>query len=113
MIVDDVIITVSGGNGGKGIVRFNKTKMSLGPTGGSGGKGGDVFLKGVSDIAALRQFRFKKNLQAEHGQDGKFQLNDGHDGKDLILLVPVGTVLYNLDNKSNIEIVKIGQTELI
>lgn len=44
MIIDDVVITVAGGNGGNGVVRFNKTKMSLGPTGASGGRGGDVFL---------------------------------------------------------------------
>src|SRR3989344_783790 len=113
MIIDDVKITITGGSGGKGIVRFNKTKMSLGPTGGSGGKGGNVFLKGVSDLGALRQFRFKKNLKAENGQDGKFQLNDGRVGKDLILLVPVGTVVHNLDTKQDIEIIKIGQTELI
>ncbi len=113
MIIDDVTITVSGGSGGKGIVRFNKTKMSLGPTGGSGGTGGDVFLKGVSDLGALRQFRFKKNIKADDGQDGKFQLNDGHAGKDLILLVPVGTVMHNLDTKQNVEIIKIGQTELV
>ena len=47
MIIDDVTITVTAGNGGNGIVRFNKTKMSLGPTGGNGGNGGDVFLQGV------------------------------------------------------------------
>lgn len=113
MIIDDVTITVSGGSGGKGIVRFNKTKMTLGPSGGSGGKGGDVFLKGVSDLGALRQFRFKKNVKAEDGQDGKFQLNDGHAGKDSTLLVPVGTVIHNLDTKQDIEIVRIGQTELV
>src|SRR3989344_3390060 len=108
MIIDDVKITITGGDGGKGLVRFNKTKMSLGPTGGSGGKGGDVFLQGVSDLSALRQFRFKKDLKAENGQDGKFQLNDGHNGKDLILLVPVGTVMHNLDTEKTIEIIKIG-----
>ncbi len=121
MIIDDVTIIATGGSGGKGIVRFNKTKMSLGPTGGSGGKGGDVYIKGVSDLGALRQFRFRKVLEAESGHDGKFQLNDGRDGEDLILLVPVGTVMHNLDTKpfgsaqgrQTIEITKIGQTELI
>src|SRR3989344_3702357 len=113
MIIDDVIITVAGGKGGNGTVRFNKTKMSLGPTGGSGGRGGSIFMKGVSDIGALRFFRFKKDLRADDGQDGKFQFNDGHDGEDLILFVPVGTVIHNLDNKRDIEITKIGQTELI
>jgi len=121
MIIDDIIITATGGEGGNGIVRFNKTKMSLGPTGGSGGKGGDIFIKGVSDLGALRQFRFKKDLKAESGKDGKFQLNDGKDGEDLVLLVPVGTVVHNLttqpfksaQDKQNIEIIKIGQTELV
>lgn len=113
MIIDDVIITVAGGRGGNGVVRFNKTKMSLGPTGGSGGKGGDVFVQGVSDLGALRQFRFKKELKAKDGQMGKFQLNDGHNGEDLTLLVPVGTVIHNLDTRQIIEITKIGQIELL
>ncbi|OGZ65599.1 MAG: hypothetical protein A3C06_00655 [Candidatus Taylorbacteria bacterium RIFCSPHIGHO2_02_FULL_46_13] len=113
MIIDDVIISVRGGNGGDGVVRFNKTKMSLGPTGGDGGKGGDVYMKGVSDLNALRQFRFKKELEAQNGQMGKMQLNDGHDGEDLILLVPVGTIIHNLVTKKTIEITKIGQIELV
>jgi len=113
MIIDDVIITVRGGNGGDGVVRFNKTKMALGPTGGDGGKGGDVYMKGVSDLNALRQFRFKKELEAENGQMGKMQLNDGHDGEDLVLLVPVGTIIHNLVTKKTIEITKINQIEMV
>lgn len=113
MIIDDVIITVAGGKGGNGVVRFNKTKMSLGPTGASGGHGGSVFMRGVSDLTALRQFRFKKVLEAENGENGKFQLNDGRAGKDLILLVPVGTVIYNVTTGKKIEITQIGQTELV
>lgn len=113
MIIDDVVITVIAGKGGDGVVRFNKTKMSLGPTGGSGGKGGDIYMQGVSDLNALRQFRFKKELKAEKGQTGKFQLNDGHDGQDLVLFVPVGTVISNFIDKRKLEITKINQRELI
>ncbi len=113
MIIDDITITVTGGKGGDGIVRFNKTKMSLGPTGAAGGRGGDVYLEGVSDLSALRQFRFKKVLEAESGENGKFQLHDGHAGKDLILLIPVGTVAQNLHNKKTLEIIKIGERHLI
>ncbi len=113
MIIDDVTIKVSGGNGGDGVVRFSKTKMTLGPTGGNGGKGGDVYMKGVSDLNALRQFRFKKELAAKNGQMGKFQLNDGHNGEDLVLLVPVGTIIHNLVTKRSMEITKIGQLELM
>lgn len=113
MIIDEVVITVAGGNGGNGVVRFNKTKMSLGPTGASGGRGGNVFLEGVSDLSALAYFRFKKELSAENGEHGKFQLNDGRAGKDLTLLVPVGTVVHNLTKNTTLEITKIGQRELV
>jgi GTP-binding protein len=113
MIIDDVAITVAAGNGGNGIVRFNKTKMSLGPTGGNGGNGGNVFLQGVSDLTALKQFRFRKDLKADNGETGRNQLHDGANAKDLMLLVPVGTIAHNLKNGHTIEITNIGQTELI
>jgi len=113
MIIDDVKITVIAGHGGKGLVAFSGTKMSQGPTGGNGGKGGSVFIEGVSDLGALRQFRFKKENKAKDGQNGKSQLNDGYDGEDLILFVPVGTVAHILHTRKNIEINKIGQRELV
>ena len=113
MLVDDVTIKVAAGNGGKGIVAFNKTRMSLGPTGGSGGKGGDIYLKGSSNLSALKQFRFKKDLKAENGGDGKQQNNDGVTGKDLILIVPVGTIVHNLTTKTKSEVVKINELVLV
>ncbi|OGZ73843.1 MAG: hypothetical protein A2908_01340 [Candidatus Staskawiczbacteria bacterium RIFCSPLOWO2_01_FULL_38_12b] len=113
MIIDDVTITVTAGNGGNGIVRFNKTKMSLGPTGANGGNGGDVYLQGVSDLTALKQFRFRKVLQANDGETGQNQLHDGANAQDLTLLVPVGTIAHNLKTKQDIEITKIKETILI
>ncbi len=113
MIIDDVVITVTAGNGGDGVVRFNKTKMSLGPTGGNGGNGGDVYLQGVSDLTALKQFRFKKDLKADNGGVGQNQLHDGANAKDLTLLVPVGTIAHNLKSGISLEITQIGQRELI
>jgi len=113
MIVDEIKITVAGGKGGDGMVTFSKVKMSQGPTGGSGGNGGNIFLEGVSDLGALRQFVFKKNVKAGDGQNGKSALNDGHNGKDLVLYVPVGTVCCNITKGRNFEITKIGQRELI
>src|SRR3989338_1705224 len=95
MLIDDVKIKVAAGDGGKGAGAFNKNLMSLGPAGGSGGKGGSVFAEGVSDLSALNQFRFKKELIAENGQEGRNQFKDGHDGKDLVLKFPVGTVIHN------------------
>ena len=113
MLVDDVKIKIHAGNGGQGAVAFNKNMMSLGPTGASGGNGGSVYVEGVSDIGALRQFRFKKDLEAQRGGDGRGQFRDGLDGKNLILKVPLGTVIHNLTNGKDIEITKIGETALL
>lgn len=113
MIIDDVKINITAGHGGRGLVVFNKTKMALGPTGGSGGNGGSIFLQGVSDLGALRQFRFKKDIKAENGENGRNQLHDGHNANDLILFVPVGTVCHNITKRRDFEITKIGQLELV
>jgi GTP-binding protein len=113
MIVDDVKITVTAGSGGKGQATFSKVKWAIGPTGGSGGDGGNVYIEGVSDISALRQFRFKKDHFAENGENGKSALHDGRNAKHLTIYVPAGTVCHNLTNHTDIEITKIGQRELI
>ncbi len=113
MLIDDVSIRISAGHGGKGSVAFNKTLMNLGPAGGSGGKGGSVYVEGVSDLSALGQFRFKKEFSAEDGLYGRDQFRDGHDGKDLILNVPVGTIAHNLTTGKDIEIEHVGERVLI
>ena len=113
MLIDDVTIKVRAGHGGKGGVYFNSNLMSLGPTGGRGGNGGNVFVEGVSDLGALRQFRYKKEIIAEDGENGKKKLNDGTAGEDIILKVPVGTVLHNLDVGKDKEITKVGEKVLI
>lgn len=109
MLIDEVAIKVKAGNGGKGTVAFNKNIMSLGPAGGSGGDGGSVYFQGVSDLNALNQFRYKKELTAENGKDGKIQFNDGRNGQDLVLKVPVGTIIHNLSTGQDIEIISTGQ----
>lgn len=113
MLIDDVKIKVKSGNGGRGAVAFSKVKMNLGPTGGNGGQGGNVYFVGVSDLSTLSQFRYKKELVAENGNNGEGKHSDGADGKDLLLLVPVGTVIHNLTSKKNLEIVSVGQSLLV
>ena len=113
MLIDDVTIRVRAGNGGKGAVAFQKSRFALGPTGGSGGEGGSFYFVGVSDLSALKQFRFKKAVQAEDGGNGKGEFVDGPKGRDVIFKIPVGTVITNLDKKEKIEIVKIGEPVLI
>lgn len=109
MLIDDVKIKVKAGHGGRGAVAFNKNLMSLGPAGGSGGHGGSIFAEGVSDLSALNHFQHKKEFEAENGFYGRDQFKDGHDGKDMILKVPVGTVIHNLNNGEKVEITKIGE----
>lgn len=113
MLIDDVQITIKAGKGGDGAMAFNKIKMALGPTGASGGKGGDVYLEGVSNLSALTQFRYKKVLTAENGMNGKTQFNDGHNGDDLVLKIPIGTVVHNLTTNQELEVITIGQKLLI
>ncbi|OHA50551.1 MAG: hypothetical protein A3A97_03185 [Candidatus Terrybacteria bacterium RIFCSPLOWO2_01_FULL_40_23] len=109
MLVDDVTIKVQAGDGGKGAVAFHKTKMSLGPAGGSGGDGGNIYFEGISDLGSLQQFRYRKEFFAQSGKLGGHQLNDGPNGEDIILKVPVGTVIHNKTKGTNSEITKIGE----
>jgi GTP-binding protein len=113
MLIDEVTIKVRAGNGGKGAVAFNKNLMSLGPAGASGGKGGSVYARGVADIGALRQFRFKNEFEAEDGGDGRGQFRDGKTGADLVFKLPTGTVVHNLTNGSDIEIREVGERVLL
>jgi len=89
MFIDDITIKVSAGDGGRGNVSFNSNMMSNGPTGGSGGNGGSVYLEGDSNLNLLNNLRLKKNIKAVSGQNGNPQFRDGNNGKDLILKVPV------------------------
>jgi GTP-binding protein len=113
MLIDDITIKVSAGHGGTGCAAFNKNLMSLGPAGGNGGKGGSVYFEAISDLGALRQFRFKKEVSAPNGRDGKGHFCDGPDGKDSIIKLPVGTVIHNLDTQEESELTKVGQKILI
>lgn len=109
MLIDDITIKAVAGNGGDGTVSFNKNMMSLGPTGASGGTGGNVWVEGVADIGALFRLKHAKVFKAEDGGVGGRQFNDGKDGEDLIIKVPVGTVIHNLDTHEDKEITKIGE----
>ncbi len=113
MLIDDVKIKVRAGHGGKGAVAFNSNLMSLGPTGARGGDGASVYVEGVADLNALNHFQRKRDIKAKDGEDGRPQFRDGHKADDLILMVPVGTVIHNLTTGKDSEILIIGQRELI
>lgn len=113
MLIDEVQLKVKGGDGGDGICSYKNAKMERGPTGGDGGRGGDVYLLGVSDLSALRQFRHKKRFAAKSGVAGSNRTQDGANGEDMILKVPVGTVARNLDLGEDYEITKVGEKKII
>lgn len=113
MLIDEVTIKVAAGNGGKGAVAFNKNLNQYGPVGGSGGRGGSVYLESSSDLSILNKFRFKKEFAAKNGEDGRAQFRDGASAEDLILQIPLGTVIHNLTTGSEQEVVTIGERVLI
>lgn len=95
MLIDDVTITVRAGRGGDGSAHLKRNAQTAkgGPDGGNGGNGGAVYFEGIDDIAALREFRFKKKLEAENGVSGGRQNLYGRNGEDLIIKVPFGTIV--------------------
>ncbi len=100
MFVDYVEITVTGGRGGDGIVAFRREKYvpKGGPSGGDGGKGGDVVLRADENMSTLRDFKYRKQFKAENGGKGGGSLKSGTDGEDCIIPVPVGTLVKDLDS---------------
>lgn len=113
MLIDDVTIQLQAGKGGKGAVAFNKSKNAKGPNGGNGGDGGSIYMEGVSDLSALNRFRFKKVIEAEAGKDGRGDFVDGKRGPDLVLNVPIGTVIHNLTRQKDAEITRVGERVLV
>jgi len=109
MLTDDITITAHAGKGGDGLVAFAKTKMSLGPTGGSGGRGGNVIAHAVTDLGALRRYRNQKDFFGNDGKDGGQNNCEGANGEDAVLRVPVGTVIHDCETGEKQELTKPGQ----
>lgn len=98
MFVDEVKVFARAGHGGKGAVAFHREAYipKGGPSGGNGGRGGDVILEADHDLNNLIQQFFVPNLLAENGQGGMGKGMDGKAGKDLIIKVPCGTIVWRL-----------------
>ena len=97
--IDEVIITVQSGNGGRGCVSFRREKYVPrgGPDGGDGGKGGDVILKSTARLRTLYPFQFKRQFKAQNGAHGQGQQKSGRNGSDLTIEIPPGTVVKDAD----------------
>lgn len=99
MFVDETEIFVKGGDGGAGCVSFRREKYVPrgGPDGGDGGHGGSVYLEAAPALTTLLDYRYERHYQAERGQHGKGANRQGASGRDLVLRVPVGTVVHDRD----------------
>ena len=101
MFIDYTEISAKAGDGGKGAVAFRREKYvpKGGPSGGNGGKGGDIIVEAHHNLFTLLDFRYKKHYKADSGDMGGSSLKDGKSGKDVIIKVPVGTIIKNADSK--------------
>lgn len=99
MFVDEVIITVKAGNGGDGSAAFRREKFIQfgGPDGGDGGDGGSVIFLADSNINTLIDFKFKKLFKAQNGENGQKKQMYGKTGEDLVIKVPVGTQVRDIE----------------
>ncbi|MDA0937323.1 MAG: GTPase ObgE [Bacteroidetes bacterium] len=100
--VDYVKLTVSSGNGGKGSAHLHREKYIAkgGPDGGDGGRGGHVIIRGNKNLWTLYSFKFKRHFMAGHGGDGSKNRSSGAQGADVIVEVPLGTVVRDAETNT-------------
>jgi len=114
--IDEAKIRVEAGNGGNGCCSFLRLKFMPhgGPDGGDGGNGGSIYLQADEGINTLVDYRYARIHQAEHGEKGHGRNASGKAGKDLILRVPVGTMVYDEDTDELIaDLAQNGQKQCV
>ena len=103
--IDEAAITLEAGNGGDGIIAWRREKYvpKGGPAGGDGGRGGDIVLEATPNLGTLVDFRFKKVFRADSGHAGSQSNKSGKAGEDMVIPVPVGTLVYraSVDGEGN------------
>lgn len=114
--VDEAFIKVQAGNGGRGCVSFRREKFVPfgGPDGGDGGDGASVYLRAAPGINTLADFRISRTYRAQHGTGGSSRDCTGRGGEDLVIPVPVGTVLEDMDTAEVLgDLTRVGQSVLV
>lgn len=114
--VDEAVISVTAGNGGNGCISFRREKYIPfgGPNGGNGGNGGSIYLQADAAINTLINYHYKKLFQAESGQPGEGANKTGRSGRDLRIIVPIGTTVSDANTGELIgDLVKNGQNLLV
>ncbi|MEY3037693.1 MAG: GTPase ObgE, partial [Pseudomonadota bacterium] len=114
--VDEATITVQAGKGGNGCLSFLRLKYipKGGPDGGDGGDGGSIFVEADAGLNTLIDYRFTRHYKAQNGQGGQGRNCTGNKGEDLVLKVPVGTTVVDVDTDEVLaDLTQIGQVEKI
>lgn len=111
MFIDEISLHLKAGRGGDGVVRWRHEKGidKGGPAGGNGGRGGDVFAEAVRDVGILASYRDVKLMAAEDGEDGQGSLKQGAEGKDIVVKLPVGSVIRNTESGHVFELKESGE----
>ena len=112
--IDEVSIEAIAGNGGNGVASFRRLKNipKGGPDGGDGGDGGNVIIRAANNLNTLSKFRYQRKFEAKNGKRGGSNNKTGSDGEDLIIDVPCGTLLYDLDTDTLIKDLVNDQDEI-
>ncbi len=115
MFIDELTLHLKAGDGGNGVVRWRheKGRDSAGPSGGNGGKGGDVYAVAVLDIGILSAYRTVRGFEALRGEDGFKDTKQGAVGKDFEFKVPIGARITNLETGRISELLKEGEKVLL
>ncbi|MEK7134494.1 MAG: GTPase ObgE [Patescibacteria group bacterium] len=110
MFIDELKIHARAGKGGDGVVLFlhEKGKEYGGPSGGDGGRGGAVVAEAVRDLGMLSRYKHKKEFGAGDGKNGMRDKMKGEDGEDIVISVPIGSVITNKDTGERFELMKEG-----
>lgn len=113
--LDEIKISAKAGDGGDGVVRWRKEKNREfgGPSGGNGGQGGNVYALTIRDIYVLSKYKVNKLFLAERGKDGAKNSLHGANGKDLDILLPIGSIIENLGTGEKISLEKDGERILL
>ena len=115
MFIDELTIHAKAGRGGDGVVRWRHEKgiEKGGPSGGNGGKGGDVYTVAVRDIGILKAYKNVKSFEAGDGASGMKALKQGGEGQEIEIKLPIGSRITNLESKHSFELLNEGERILL
>ena len=113
--VDYVKVHLSSGNGGKGSIHLHREKFITkgGPDGGDGGRGGHIIVRANSHLWTLYNFKYKRHFSAGHGENGSKNRSSGAKGQDVLIEVPVGTIIKDLNGDTLFEFIEDRQESII